>query len=88
MRHVVRTSLTLLVGDGDDKSRDAAPQVGGVNFTDEPVVEVNPPMILSPRFESDGLPGEGFDDEAAASLPLDLTVGSQGNLGVLSTVQY
>ena len=50
-------------------------QVGGVDFTDEPIVEVDAPAILPPRLETDGLPDESFTDETTAPLPVDLAIG-------------
>src|ERR1035438_10343528 len=55
--------------------RTHGPQVGGVNFPDEPIVEVNAPTILPPGFEADVLPDEGFADKTTAALPLDFAIG-------------
>ena len=57
-------------------SRTHRAQVVRVDFADEPIIEVNAPPILPPRFETDGLSDEGFADEATASQPLNLPVGT------------
>ena len=51
------------------------PQVGGMDFTDEPIVEGDAPAILPPRFEPDVLPDESFADKTTATLPISLSIG-------------
>lgn len=52
-----------------------APGFYRVDFTDEPIVEVNTPAVPPPRLERDLLPDEGFTEEPAAPGPIDFPIG-------------